>query len=292
MLLEIEKKLANFVQEFNPFLLSFLEDNTKIVQAMRYSVENGGKRLRPFLLCETTKLLGVDSKISYFAACSIEYIHTYSLIHDDLPAMDNDDLRRGKPTLHKHYDEATAILAGDALNTHAFKILTHKEFNIASDIKIELINLISEAAGFKGMIGGQMLDIDLSLSKNVDYINMQQMQSLKTGALIEASCLAGAILGNANLKQKQALKKYAFNIGLAFQIQDDILDFTSDINILGKATQKDFDKNKATFIKALTLEKAIQKAKDLVEEAKSALSIFEHNNTLKELADFIIRRKY
>lgn len=196
--------------------------DSKLVEAMRYSALSGGKRVRPFLLMNTAKIFGVNEKKSLTAATALELIHTYSLVHDDLPAMDDDDLRRGKPTCHKKFDEATAILAGDALLTYAFEILaTEKGYD--SKTKVELISILAKASGFNGMAGGQMIDLELQ-GKKIGREKLLKLHSLKTGALFVASIEMGAAIGGATATQKKNLLNFAKNFGLAFQLKDDLLD--------------------------------------------------------------------
>ena len=219
----------------------------RLVEAMRHSTLDGGKRLRPFLVIETAKLFGCEIKRSIDAAVAIELIHCYSLVHDDLPAMDDDDLRRGKPTTHKAYGEATAILAGDSLLTLAFKVLASDTASASVSANYELIGLYADAAGLGGMTGGQMFDLDAE-TQALSEDETLKMQSMKTGALIRCSCEAGAVLGNASPEDRAAIVRYGNLIGQAFQLADDILDVTSDAATMGKNTSKDADRGKATLV--------------------------------------------
>ena len=266
----------------------------RVVDAMEYSVMNGGKRLRPFLVYETSKLFDIPFEQSFYAAASLEMLHSYSLIHDDLPAMDNDDLRRGKPTCHKQFDEATAILAGDGLLTYAFEILATSPYE--DKIKIELIKLLSQAAGaINGMIAGQMLDLSTERMTNItnsEFI-IKHIEEMKTGCLLRYACEAGAVIGKADNTKRQALVEYSRKIGIAFQIADDILDVEGSQEIVGKTLKKDKAQNKITFVGCYGIEKARQMANELVEQAKDIVSVFgKSSQNLQDLADFIINRNY
>lgn len=266
----------------------------RVVDAMEYSVMNGGKRLRPFLVYETSKLFDIPFEQSFYAAASLEMLHSYSLIHDDLPAMDNDDLRRGKPTCHKQFDEATAILAGDGLLTYAFEILATSPYE--DKIKIELIKLLSQAAGaINGMIAGQMLDLSTERMTNItnsEFI-IKHIEEMKTGCLLRYACEAGAVIGKANNPKRQALVEYSRKIGVAFQIADDILDVEGSQEIVGKTLKKDKDQNKLTFVGCYGVEKARQMAHELIGQAKDIVSVFgKSSQNLQDLADFIINRNY
>jgi geranylgeranyl diphosphate synthase type II len=292
----IENYLSKQTCVVNRALKKYLpKDRSKISEAMRYSVNAGGKRLRPFLLLEAGKICGARAESLLPAACSIEYIHTYSLIHDDLPAMDNDDLRRGRPTSHKKFGEATAILAGDALLTEAFSLLSVTRN--PSDRVVRVIKIISDSAGFNGMIGGQMRDTleTANWSKRTKKKNISDLEYIhdnKTAALIKASLLAGAVLSGAADRQLRAFERYGKNIGLAFQIADDVLDITADKKLLGKKGS-DVQNNKLTYPAVYGIEGSKRKAAKLVEDAKDALSLFaDKARMLIELADYIIERKY
>lgn len=291
-------RLKTFSTEFNaklPSLFVFPQGTEKqVTEAMYYSLSNGGKRLRPFLLMQTAALFDVSEEISFAAAASLEMLHTYSLIHDDLPAMDNDDLRRGKPTCHKKFDEATAILAGDGLLTYAFEILA-KAGAIAPQIRLKLCALLAERAGaFNGMIAGQMLDLQTEKTPNLSSEQIiKHIEEMKTGCLIAYAAQAGAILGQASSAQYDAITVYARKIGIAFQISDDILDVTGDTALMGKTLGKDKEQDKLTFVSLYGLDKAKEIARKLIEEAKQALDGFgDKADNLKELADFIISRNH
>ncbi len=280
----IRKVLQNILDEQN--------NVSRVQQASISAVMNGGKRLRPFLVMETAKLFDVNDPRILRIASAIECVHCYSLVHDDLPSMDNDDMRRGQPTLHKKYDEATAILAGDGLLTLAFEILADEKTHKDSDVRAKLCLELAKASGLNGMVGGQMCDLQAESSN--DLLNMQEIkniQNLKTGKLIQCAVKIGAIVGGANPKQMQCLENYASNIGLAFQVSDDLLDALGDEILMGKSVRKDDVKNKATFVSLLGADKAQELARDLIKSAKSELEMFdEKNQTLKQLADFIIDR--
>jgi farnesyl diphosphate synthase len=257
--------------------------------AMRYAALGGGKRLRPFLVVQSAALFDVAQEKALRVGTAIECLHCYSLVHDDLPAMDDDELRRGRPTVHRAFDEATAILTGDGLQALSFEILadvaTHKDAAVRSALVLEL----ARAAGEKGMVGGQMLDLLAKEKPFANYTEVAAMQSKKTGALIRFSCEAGAILGGAD---KSALAKYGTAIGLAFQIADDVLDVESDAAELGKATQKDKGKGKATFVDLLGLDGAKREAARLTDNAVAALAGYgEKAEMLREAARYIISRR-
>lgn len=295
---DFENYLKKFSHDFNTEISSFFSypsgTEKQVSQAMFYSLSNGGKRLRPFLLCKTAELFGVDKKVSLYPAVSLEMLHTYSLIHDDLPAMDNDDFRRGKPTCHKQFDEATAILAGDGLLTYAFEIIS-KALDISSDTKIKLIQLLSQKAGaFDGMIAGQMLDLQTDKSPSLSSEEViKHIEEMKTGCLIAYACQAGAILGNASKKEYDIITTYARKIGIAFQISDDILDVIGDSKLMGKTLGKDALQDKLTFVSLYGLEQAKQIAQDLISQAKETISYFgEKAKDLCDLADFIISRNH
>jgi geranylgeranyl diphosphate synthase type II len=263
------------------------------VAAMKYSLMAGGKRIRPVLCIAATEAVGGKPQAVLPAACALEIIHTYSLIHDDLPAMDNDDLRRGKPTCHVAFGEATAILAGDALLTLAFEVLSSVQFTGENQASgwLKVIHIISTAAGYQGMIRGQMLDMAAE-GQHLTVDELKSMHALKTGALIEASLLCGALLADARKRQIEILKTYARNIGLAFQVTDDILNVEGNPKIMGKAVGTDELREKSTYPAILGLETSRQFAKNLVDEALQVLKIFDKKaDPLRALATFIIERR-
>ncbi len=262
-----------------------------LFDAARYSLETGGKRIRPLLVSLSARAVAGEHSLpaSDHLSCAIELIHTYSLIHDDLPAMDDDDLRRGKPSLHKAYDEATAILVGDGLQARAFELLAQAP-GLTDGQKIALIKTLAGAAGLRGMVGGQFVDIQATDSeKNLD--ELQAMHSLKTGALIRAALALGGIAAGASAQQLSALDQYGAHIGLAFQVVDDILDVEGDTKTLGKTRGKDSAANKPTYVKLLGLDGAKTEARRLLEAALHALGDFgESADLLRELARYIVER--
>jgi len=268
----------------------------RVVEAMKYSVLNGGKRLRPFLVLKTASLFGVNKEKAIRTAIALEMLHSYSLIHDDLPAMDDDDLRRGKLTCHKEFDEATAILAGDGLLTHVFEVLSDERTNDDANIRCELISYIANAAGASnGMIAGQMLDLyaeNIPQNKQNKEL-VENIEVMKTGRLIRYACEAGAILGKANDVERKALVEYSRKIGMAFQIADDILDIEGDQELVGKTLRKDDEQGKVTFVSLYGLEKAKEMSQKLIDEAIEIISVFgDKAEVLKSLARYIIERKH
>ncbi len=263
-----------------------------LIDSMRYSVQAGGKRLRPILFLETIKLLNKNPMHFIDIACALEMIHTYSLIHDDLPAMDNDELRRGKPTNHIIYGEAIAILAGDGLLNLAHEIMIEFVSKNLTKSNIDGINLISKAAGISGMIAGQAVDIK-SEGENIDIETMKFIHTKKTGALIEASILSPAVMAEADDEKFNALKTYAKNIGLAFQITDDILDIEGSEEELGKPIGSDESNDKATYPKYFGLDKSKKYAKTTVEVAIESLNVFDDTGKefFVDLAKYILTRK-
>ncbi|MCP4351268.1 MAG: polyprenyl synthetase family protein [Desulfobacterales bacterium] len=268
-------------------------NSTRIAKAMHYSLMAGGKRIRPVLCIAAAEAVGSKAEDVLPAACAIEMIHTYSLIHDDLPAMDNDDLRRGKPTCHVAYDEATAILAGDALLTLAFQTLSSVRCKTEKQALqlLTIIQTIAQASGYKGMIEGQMRDI-ASEGIALDSDALEKMHGLKTGALIEASTCSGAILGGGTPAEIEHLKIYAKNIGLAFQMADDILNVEGDPAVLGKAVGTDETRNKSTYPSILGLEESKAMAENIVSNALKALESFDSkSDPLRAVANYIIKRR-
>jgi len=261
-----------------------------ILEAMRYSALGGGKRLRPFLTVCSASLFGVRIESALDAAAAIEFIHTYSLIHDDLPAMDNDDLRRGKPTNHKVYGEAAAILAGDGLLTFAFQILASAKVHADPAVRCELISALAQAAGCWGMVGGQMMDLEAE-NKQLSLEEIIRLQRLKTGELFAVSCEAGAILGKAPAMMRKLLRAYAHDMGLAFQITDDLLDVEGTRTETGKNVNKDKIAGKATLVSALGIERSREHAQILIKQAISHLDVFDKKaDHLRALAKFVISR--
>ena len=263
----------------------------KLLGAMRHGLLNGGKRLRPFLVIETARMLGYDQPGVLRAACAFECIHSYSLVHDDLPAMDDDDLRRGQPTVHIAFDEATAILAGDGLLTLAFDILADIETHPDASIRAQLVLGLAQNAGLGGMVGGQSLDMEAEGSERSEA-DIRQMQAMKTGALLRFACEAGAILAGARPHEQQAIKRFGTIIGLAFQLADDLLDVTATSEQLGKTAGKDLEAEKATLVSLYGIEKARGKLADLITEAEAELEVFgSRADILIATAHFIADRK-
>ncbi len=263
---------------------------SRVVEAMRYTTLAGGKRIRPFLVTASADLFNVSREQSLRVAAAVEMVHSYSLIHDDLPAMDNDDLRRGKPTCHIKFDEATAILAGDALLTKAFEVLSDEKTHADATVRAELISALAKAAGDAGMVGGQMMDL-FAEDHDLNLPEITRLQRMKTGALIAVSCESGAILGKASENARHVLHAYAHDVGLAFQIADDLLDVEGDEKEIGKKTGKDAAAGKATFVSLLGVDRARDQAEVLAEQAASHLEIFaEKGKLLKELAHYVVNR--
>ena len=261
-----------------------------VVEAMRYSLFAGGKRLRPILCLAAAEAVGGDVEAAMPAACALEMIHTYSLIHDDLPAMDDDDLRRGKPTSHVVFGEAIAILAGDGLLTEAFVLLSDYRTMIP-ERALKLINVIASAASYRGMVGGQVVDM-LSQNKPADVETVEQMHSRKTAALISAAAESGALAGGGKDDQVKALARYGRAIGLAFQIADDILDIEGQTEVLGKTAGSDVARGKVTYPAAVGLESSREAARKLIDQALVALDGFDETaDPLRALATYIVTRK-
>ena len=283
-------------QQITVALEKILHDSSPsepIAEAMKYSLMADGKRIRPVLCLAATEAMGGKAQAVLPAACALEIIHTYSLIHDDLPAMDNDDLRRGKPTCHIAFGEATAILTGDALLTLAFQVLSAVQLTAENQASgwLKVIHVIATAAGYQGMIRGQMLDMTAE-GQHLTVDELKSLHVLKTGALIEASLLCGALLAHASKRQMETLKIYAVNIGLAFQVTDDILNIEGNPKVMGKAVGTDELREKSTYPAILGLETSRRYAKDLVDEALQALEIFDKKaDPLRALATYIIDRK-
>ena len=292
---DLKTYLESKQQQVNVRLFRSLPPNasSRIANAMLYSVMAGGKRLRPVLCLAAAEAVGGCSEDAINTAVAIELIHTYSLIHDDLPAMDDDVLRRGKPTCHVAYGEATAILTGDALLTLAFQMLTSQEgaADVPADRRLQVIHAVATAAGYEGMIGGQMTDIDAEGSR-IDLSRLEQLHLMKTGALIKAAVTTGGILGGGTSEQIRHLHKYAQNIGLAFQIVDDILNVEGDPALLGKAVGTDEEKKKSTYPALLGLVESRKLAASRVKGALQALDYFDKKaDPLRAIAKYVIDRK-
>lgn len=263
-----------------------------LMRAMRHAALANGKRIRPFFVLEVGDMFGADETPLLHAAAALECIHTYSLVHDDLPCMDDDDVRRGQPTVHIAYDEATAVLAGDGLLTLAFGILADDGIDLAAETRLRLISRLAEASGAKGMVGGQMIDM-LGVEHVRDLNTITRMQRMKTGALISYAVEAGAIIGGASNAERHALAGFANDLGLAYQIADDLLDATGDAGLVGKATGKDEEAGKATFVTLLGVEGAQQRVRLLAAQAKEHLAIFRNRaNILLQSVDYVLDREY
>ncbi len=290
----LKQAMADNAKAVNEVLGELLEvgdgPEARVVEAMRYSALSGGKRIRPFLVTASADLFNVDPPSALRAAAAIEMVHCYSLIHDDLPAMDDDDLRRGQAACHIKFDEATAILAGDALLTKAFEVLADDRTHGNPAVRVELIQALAKAAGDAGMVGGQMLDL-VAEDHALTMPEITRLQRMKTGALIAVSCEAGAILGRASKQARHALHAYAHDVGLAFQIADDLLDVEGDEVELGKKTGKDAAAGKATFVSLLGRERAREQAGLLAGQAAAHLDLFEEKGKLlRDLAYFVVNR--
>jgi farnesyl diphosphate synthase len=263
----------------------------RVYEAMRYSALAPGKRLRPLLVLAGARLFGVHRRSALQVAAAIEMVHAYSLIHDDLPAMDNSDLRRGRPTSHKEFDEATAILAGDGLLTMAFEVLAHPDTHGDPAVRCELVSMLAMAAGATGMVGGQMIDL-IAEKRALDIGAITRLQRMKTGALIAFSCEAGAILAKAGGEMRTALRGYAHDLGLAFQIADDLLDVEGSAAETGKPVGADAAAGKATFVSILGVERARAQAELLVDQAIAHLDLFEQRaELLRQIARFVVSRR-
>jgi farnesyl diphosphate synthase len=268
-------------------------DEARLFEAMRYASMGGGKRLRGFLVLEGAAQFGVSREAALRVAAAIEMLHAYSLVHDDLPCMDDDDLRRGKPTVHRAFDEATAVLAGDALQTQAFLVLSEPDTHPDPTVRAELCRALARAAGARGMCGGQMLDmLAEEAGRPLEEAEIGRLQLLKTGKLIEFSAEAGAILGKAPIQLRHALSAYGRDLGAAFQIADDVLDATASAEETGKRTGKDADAGKATLVGLLGLERARLQAERLAAQAQDHLDAFgEAAAHLRALANYTIARR-
>ena len=300
--LDFAKRLDRTAEETEALLDKLLSDKLesdeiarpkRLIDAMRYSSLNGGKRLRPFLVVESATVFGVPRAAALLAGAAPECIHCYSLIHDDLPAMDNSDLRRGRPTLHKKTDDATAILAGDGLLTLAFDIVTRDEIHREANVRLLLTRALARAAGIGGMVGGQILDLaGEGRFGDREPVDVARLQQMKTGALLRFGCIAGALLGQASAKEHQALDDYGKALGEAFQIADDLLDVEGDAAALGKPSGQDAALGKTTFVTQLGIEGAKQRVRDLLARGDAALSIFgAKGDVLRATSRFVAERK-
>jgi farnesyl diphosphate synthase len=286
------KEAGIFMEEvLDELLPQPLGAEARLVEAMRYATLGGGKRFRAFLVLQSGRLFGVDRRALSRVAAAIELVHAYSLVHDDLPSMDNDDLRRGKPSTHKQFDEATAILAGDALLTLSFAILAANETHPDPHVRCDLIARLAQAAGWHGMVGGQMIDIT-SQSKEIDAGQITRLQRSKTGALISFACEAGAIMGRTSTQVRQNLLNFAQDVGLAYQIADDLLDVEGEPGQMGKAARKDRIAGKATFVTIMGVERARAQAQLLATQAMRHLELFDEKaDLLRGISAWVVGRR-
>jgi len=290
----LKSSLARVQQDIDSAFDAYLpvpdDSRARLVEAMRHATIGGGKRVRPLLVVAVADLYRVDRSAAIAAGCAVEAIHSYSLIHDDLPCMDDDELRHGKPTVHRAFDEATAVLAGDALHALAFDILTQNDVSSDPFVRSELVSVLARASGHEGMAGGQVMDMAAE-EQDYDLRQVTRLQQLKTGALLGASVEMGAILGRVPPEGRGHLRAYARDIGLAFQIADDLLDVEGDEALAGKALRKDGEQGKATFVTLMGAEKAREQARALVDQAVGHLSGHGSDARLLEaLARFVVER--
>lgn len=291
----LQKQMDEVVDAVNKTIGKLLPETDlpedRLFEAMRYGTLNGGKRMRPFLVVQSANLFNVDPRRSKRVAAAIEFVHCYSLIHDDLPAMDNSDLRRGQPATHRAFDEATAILAGDALLALAFEVLADPKTHEDPRVRIELVSKLAESTGPHGLCGGQMLDL-IGEKANFDVGTVSRLQRMKTGKLMAFACEAGAILGKSDEPHRKALCNYAYDLGLAFQVTDDVLDVEADPEETGKPANQDAAAGKSTFVTAMGKDAAKMRAEMLVTQAQRHLNIFgPRAATLKELAGYVLSRR-
>ncbi len=294
---DVKTQLKCYAHRIENYMLAKIEemqsstnmDLDSLYDAMRHSLSAGGKRIRPVLIYEFCKICGGSPELADTAACGMEMTHTSSLIFDDLPAMDDDDLRRGKPSCHKAFGEATAILAGDALICLPFMLIAN-DANLTAEQKVQLIAVLSEREGANGMVGGQVMDMKFETQETVTAEDLTMMCLGKTGALMEASCKMGCICGGGTLQQQEAAAAYGRSIGLAFQIIDDILDVTSTAEMLGKPIGSDAEEEKKTFVTVLGIEEAQKKAEELTKFAHAQLEMFENTEFLHALTDELLVR--
>ena len=290
----LKSSLARVQQDIDSAFDAYLpvpdDSRARLVEAMRHATIGGGKRVRPLLVVAVADLYRVDRSAAIAAGCAVEAIHSYSLIHDDLPCMDDDELRHGKPTVHRAFDEATAVLAGDALHALAFDILTQNDVSSDPFVRSELVSVLARASGHEGVAGGQVMDMAAE-EQDYDLRQVTRLQQLKTGALLGASVEMGAILGRVPPEGRGHLRAYARDIGLAFQIADDLLDVEGDEALAGKALRKDGEQGKATFVTLMGAEKAREQARALVDQAVGHLSGHGSDARLLEaLARFVVER--
>lgn len=287
----LEDAALAVTQQLDELLPPPEDAESRLHEASRYAVLGGGKRLRPFLALASARLFGVDEQCALRVAAAIECVHCYSLVHDDLPCMDDDDMRRGRPSTHKAFDEATAVLAGDALLTQAFEIICDPETHEDPRVCCALVRGLAHAAGAHGMVGGQMIDLE-SETQELDIGAITRMQQLKTGALIGFACESGAILGRGSKHQTNALHAYAHDMGLAFQITDDLLDIEGSRDELGKNVGKDGVAGKATFVAVMGVDRARAQANMLAGQAVKHLDLFDRKaDLLRDAARFSVQRR-
>ncbi len=291
-LLDVKKRLDEYNSDINTALIDSLptanDGQRDVVRAMKYSISNGGKRLRPILTLEFCKMCGGKTEDAMAYACAVEYVHTYSLIHDDLPCMDNDDMRRGNPSCHKMYGDAMALLAGDALLTHAFEICSSAKLEASKNI--DAVCLLAQNSGVGGMIGGQVIDLKYE-SGDPTVSDLLTVHKLKTGALISAACLLGCIAAGADENRLNAASRYAYLIGTAFQIKDDLLDVQGDEAVLGKPVGSDKENDKTTYVSLVGIERAQKDVEKLTQKAIEVLDEFEDNSFMKALSEYLINRE-
>lgn len=295
--MNIKERLADYAEMVEEELYRYLPETEclqkSVITAARYSLSAGGKRIRPALVMEFCRVCGDDPETALPVACAIEMLHTFSLIHDDLPCMDNDDMRRGKPSCHKAFGEATAVLAGDALAMLPYQIIAEAGLRrkLPHDVSLKLIKLLGELSGVWGMIGGQTVDLE-NEGKQPDVSVILEMYRMKTGALLEFCCRAGCITAGAGAEKQLAAGSYGQRLGLAFQIIDDILDVTADEKLLGKPVGSDAEDGKYTYVTAVGIEKARERAAELTAQAKDCLAEFGDNEFLLELTDMLLERVF
>ncbi len=297
MNLDIKETLADYAEMTEEALFRYLPETEclqkNLIKAMRYSLSAGGKRLRPALVMEFCRVCGGEPETALPVACAIEMTHTFSLIHDDLPCMDDDDMRRGKPSCHKAFGEAGAVLAGDALAIMPYEIIAEAGLKkrLSEDAALRIIRLLSELAGFRGMTGGQIIDLE-SEGRQVHEAIVLEMYRMKTGALLEFCCRAGCIAAGAGAAEQLAAGSFGQRLGLAFQITDDILDLTADEKLLGKPVGSDSEEHKSTYVSIVGIEKAKEQALALTKQAVEELSRFDDAEFLRELAFSLTDRKF
>lgn len=295
--MDVKERLADYAEMTEEALFKYLPEvdclQKSVIEAARYSLSAGGKRIRPALVMEFCRVCGDDPETALPVACAIEMLHTFSLIHDDLPCMDDDDMRRGKPSCHKAFGEATAVLAGDALAMLPYQIIAEAGLKktLSQDAALKIIKLLGELSGVWGMIGGQTVDLE-NENKRPDVSVILEMYRMKTGALLEFCCRAGCIAAGAGADKQLAAGSYGQRLGLAFQIVDDILDVTADEKLLGKPVGSDAAEGKYTFVMAVGLEIARERAAELTKQAKDFLAEFGGNEFLLELTDMLLERKF